>query len=59
VKNITAYERERLKYINYTMDELYDKIDHLYEGLVDRDNILGIIEDLIKSLEDMKEELTS
>lgn len=41
------------------MDELYDKIDHLYEGLVDRDNILGIIEDLIKSLEDMKEELTS
>jgi hypothetical protein len=56
---ITAYEKERLKYINNTMDQLYDKVDSLYESLVDRDNTIGTIDDLIEILQTMKEEFTS
>jgi len=56
---ITAYEKERLKYINNTMDQLYDKVDSLYESLVDRDNTILAIDDLIEILQTMKEEFTS
>ena len=56
---ITAYEKERLKYINNTMDKLYDKVDSLYESLVDRDNTILAIDDLIEILQTMKEEFTS
>ena len=56
---ITAYEKERLKYINNTMDKLYDKVDSLYESLVDRDNTILAIDELIEILQTMKEEFTS
>ena len=56
---ITAYEKERLNYINNTMDKLYDKVDSLYESLVDRDNTTSAIDDLIEILQTMKEEFTS
>jgi hypothetical protein len=56
---ITAFEKERLNYINNTMDQLYDKVDSLYESLVDRDNSIGTIDDLIEILQTMKEEFTS
>ncbi len=56
---ITAYEKERLNYINNTMDQLYDKVDSLYESLVDRDNTILAIDDLIEILQTMKEEFTS
>tara|TARA_Y100001973_G_C5130732_1_gene297626 strand:- start:354 stop:530 length:177 start_codon:yes stop_codon:yes gene_type:complete len=56
---ITAYERERLKYINDTMDDLYDKIDSLYESIVDRDSTADAIDIIIKTLETIKEEFTS
>ena len=56
---ITAYEKERLKYINNTMDQLYDKVDSLYESLVDRDNTILAIDDLIEILQTMKEEFNS
>ena len=56
---ITAYEKERLKYINNTMDELYDKVDSLYESLVDREQTTRSIDDLIEILQTIKEEFTS
>jgi|TARA_R110002020_G_C16293905_1_gene772643 hypothetical protein len=56
---ITAYEKERLKHINFIMDELYDKLDNIYEHMVDRENksVLTQIESLQKTLEDIKESI--
>ncbi len=58
-KKITAYERERLKYINYTMDELYDLLDNISENLVDKEysDTIKDINKLIKSLEEIKESI--
>ncbi len=41
------------------MDELYDKLDNIYEHMVDRENksVLTQIESLQKTLEDIKESI--
>tara|TARA_R110000744_G_scaffold377438_1_gene492443 strand:- start:1043 stop:1219 length:177 start_codon:yes stop_codon:yes gene_type:complete len=54
---ITAYEKERLKHINFIMDELYDKLDNIYESMVDKEykKVSNEIESLKKILEDIKE----
>ena len=54
---LTAYERERLIYINRTMDELHTRLNAIYENLVDGDTndlaleIIGMIEELKMLLE--------
>jgi len=53
----TAYERERLIYINRTMEELHNKLNAIYENLVDGEtndlvlDILWMIENLQMLLE--------
>ena len=58
---LTAYERERLIYINRTMDELHTRLNAIYENLVDGDTndlaleIIGMIEELKMLLESTNE----
>ncbi len=60
---ISSIDRERLKHINYLMDEFYDKLSTIYEHLVDREieecncEILRLIKDLQALLYSMKDEL--
>lgn len=58
-KKITAYERERLQYINHTMDLLYDMLDNISENLVDKEYSITVkeIDKLIESLEDIKDSI--
>jgi len=58
---ITAYQRERLTHINYMMNDLYDKLDSLYEEVADEEytNAVEVIESLIQSLTDIKESIVS
>tara|TARA_R110000822_G_scaffold2180_14_gene10631 strand:+ start:1158 stop:1340 length:183 start_codon:yes stop_codon:yes gene_type:complete len=58
---ITAYQRERLTHINYMMDDLYDKLDSLYEEVADEEytNAVEVIDALIQSLADIKESIVS
>lgn len=58
---ITAYQRERLTHINYMMDDLYDKLDSLYEEVADEEytNAVEVIDALIQSLTDIKESIVS
>ena len=34
---ITSIDNERLKHINYVMDDLYSRLAEVYESLVDKD----------------------
>lgn len=58
---LTAYEKERLIYINRTMDELHTRLNAIYENLVDGDTddlaleIIGMIEELKMLLESTNE----
>ena len=58
---LTAYERERLIYINRTMNELHNKLNTIYENLVDGDSsglaleIVCMIAELQMLLESTKE----
>lgn len=58
---ITAYQRERLTHINYMMNDLYDKVDSLYEEVADEEytNAVEVIDALIQSLADIKESIVS
>ena len=58
---LTAYQRERLKHINYMMDDLYDKLDSLYEEVADEEytNAVEVIDALIQDLADIKESIVS
>tara|TARA_R110000787_G_scaffold40573_2_gene100701 strand:+ start:991 stop:1173 length:183 start_codon:yes stop_codon:yes gene_type:complete len=58
---ITAYQRERLTHINYMMNDLYDKLDSLYEEVADEEytNAVEVIDALIQSLADIKESIVS
>lgn len=58
---LTAYEKERLIYINRTMDELHTRLNAIYENLVDGDTddlaleIIGMMEELKMLLESTNE----
>lgn len=61
MKNLSAYDRERLKHINQIMDEINDKVSEIYEGLMDRDykqvdesanSMIEIIIEIKKSVRD-------
>ena len=58
---ITAYQRERLMHINAMMNELYDKLDSLYEEVADEEYIkaANVIDVLISDLLDIKESIIS
>ena len=58
---ITAYQRERLTHINYMMNDLYDKLDSLYEEVADEEytNAVEVIDALIQDLADIKESIVS
>ncbi len=58
---ITAYQRERLIHINSMMDDLYDKLDSLYEEVADEEyiNAVKVIDALIRSLADIKQSIVS
>tara|TARA_R110000751_G_scaffold3827_9_gene17823 strand:- start:1439 stop:1621 length:183 start_codon:yes stop_codon:yes gene_type:complete len=58
---ITAYQRERLTHINYMMNDLYDKVDSLYEEVADEEytNAVEVIDALIQALADIKESIVS
>ena len=58
---ITAYQRERLKHINCMMNDLYDKLDSLYEEVADEEyiNAVKVIDALIRSLADIKQSIVS
>lgn len=34
---ITSVDNERIKHINYVMDELYSRLSDIYESLIDRE----------------------
>lgn len=59
--NVSSIENERLTYINLTMDGLHNRLDNVYEGLVDREiketqtEIKSLMEEL-KSLHDSMED---
>lgn len=55
---LTAHERERLKYINYTMNFLYEKLAAIYENMVDKEHgqLCSEISEMIKQLEDIRDE---
>ena len=58
---LTAYEKERLIYINRTMNELHTRLNAIYENLVDGDTddlaleIIGMIEELKMLLDSTNE----
>ena len=58
---ITAYQREKLKHINHMMDELYDKLDSIYEEITDEQykDAEEEIDGLICALNDIKESISS
>lgn len=58
---LTAYQRERLKHINCMMNDLYDKLDYLYEEVADEEyiNAVEVIDALIQDLADIKESIVS
>ncbi len=58
---ITAYQRERLIHINSMMNDLYDKLDSLYEEVADEEytNAVEVIDALIRSLADIKQSIVS
>jgi len=58
---ITAYQRERLTHINCMMNELYDKLDSLYEEVADEDytKAAKVIDSLIRDLADIKQSIVS
>jgi len=58
---ITAYQRERLKYINAMMNDLYDKLDSLYEEVADEEYLraVTVIDGLIRDLADIKQSIVS
>ena len=58
---ITAYQRERLMHINAMMNELYDKLDSLYEEVADEEytKAANVIDVLISDLLDIKESIIS
>jgi hypothetical protein len=58
---ITAYQRERLIHINSMMNDLYDKLDSLYEEVADEEyiNAVKVIDALIQALADIKESIVS
>lgn len=58
---ITAYQRERLVHINAMMDDLYDKLDSLYEEVADEEYLraVTVIDGLIRDLADIKQSIVS
>ncbi len=58
---ITAYQRERLIHLNSMMNDLYDKLDSLYEEVADEEyiNAVKVIDALIRSLADIKQSIVS
>ena len=58
---ITAYQRERLIHINSMMNDLYDKLDSLYEEVADEEytNAVKVIDALIQALADIKQSIVS
>jgi hypothetical protein len=58
---LSSIDKERLNYINYLMDDLYNDMSDLYESLVDREmeetktalsNMILKLRDLQDSIED-------
>jgi len=58
---ITAYQRERLMHINAMMNDLYDKLDSLYEEVADEEYLraVTVIDGLIRDLADIKQSIVS
>jgi hypothetical protein len=60
---ITSTENERLKHINFLMDELHSSLNNIYELLVDNEfeecseEITGLIRQLRSILDSIKEDL--
>ena len=56
---ITAYQRERLTHINCMMNELYDKLDSIYEEVADEEyaKAAKVIDSLIRDLADIKQSI--
>lgn len=52
-------DRDRLIHINFTMDEIHDSADAIYEGLIDREytEVKGQITHLMSILETIKDSL--
>jgi len=61
MNKLTAYEKERLKRINIMMDQLYDKLDEIYEEIADEQYIGAhrSIDRLISNLNDIKDSIAS
>lgn len=51
MNKISAYEKERIKHINYLMDTIHEQTSDIYEGLVDRDFVQ--LEEALKSLSEI------
>ena len=56
----SAYDLERLAYINSTMETIHDHADEIYESLVDRefDKLIPVIDELISELKEIKLSVT-
>jgi len=52
-------ESERIRYINFTMDELHKSNTEIYELLIDRDfdELDGVLDALIIKLTELKESI--
>tara|TARA_R110002153_G_scaffold39574_3_gene113776 strand:+ start:1482 stop:1673 length:192 start_codon:yes stop_codon:yes gene_type:complete len=57
----SAYDKERIAYINNLMDSIYNSTSQIYESLIDRDfeelkgdinNLMYILKDISSSIED-------
>ena len=55
-RRLSSVEKERLNYINFLMDDLYDDVSDLYESLVDREmsNVKETISTIIFKLKDLR-----
>lgn len=52
-------DRDRLIHINFTMNEIHDSADAIYEGLIDREytEVKGQVKHLMSILETIKDSL--
>jgi hypothetical protein len=58
-RRLSSVEKERLNYINFLMDDLYDDVSDLYESLVDREmsNVKETISTIIFKLKDLQDSI--
>lgn len=58
-RRLSSVEKERLNYINFLMDDLYDDMSELYESLVDREmsNVKETVATIILKLKDLQDSI--